>query len=204
MHRVDLLYCLARAFLPPPAGWSICDWGQALVDDLQELGDALDLDTGPARAAIAAECERWARAARAGGGQADDWLVEYARLFLTPPTQVSLNTGVYLEGSLGGSSQQMMQTCYQVAGLAPDEGFHDLPDHVAMQLEFIARLLERAARGEADAAGMADEYSREFIHAWAEPLQNACQKAGARFAAAHVYASLTRLLRQAVRDPSLA
>lgn len=202
--RSDLMFCLARAFLPPPAGWSIRDWGQPLVDDMQEIGLALDLDTGPARSAIAAECERWAASARESAASADNWLVEYSRLFLVPPVPVALNAGVYLEGSLGGTSTQMMRSCYESASVVPDERFHDLPDHVGMQLEFIARLLERGARGDTDGAGMADEFCAEFVHAWAGPLEQACDQAAQRLPAARVYAALVQLLRRAVHDPSMS
>lgn len=204
LQRSDLLFCLARAFLPPPSGWSVGDWGQPLVDDLLDIGEALALETGPARDAIAAECERWAQSGQEGHGTADDWLVEYSRLFLVPPVKVALNTGVYLEGSLGGVSTQMMRSCYEAAGIVPDERFHDLPDHVAMQLEFLARLLERGARGDADATGMVDEYCTEFVHAWAEPLERACDEAAQRLPAARVYAALARLLRMVVNDPSMS
>lgn len=201
--RADLLYCLARAFLPPPTDWSICDWGQLLVDDLSELGLQLGLDTVDTRQAIAVECARWSAAARAGDCVADGWLVEYSRLFLVPPVAVTLNTGVYLEGSLGGSSTQMVRSCYETAGVVPDERFHDLPDHVAMELEFVARLLERSAQGDADGVAMAEEFCAEFVHAWAEPLEQACRKAAQRLPAALVYVALARLLRHAVADPSL-
>ena len=204
LHRAELCLCLSRTFLPPPAGWSVCNWAQPLADDLAELGPSLGLDTGPAQAALNAECKRWATAARQADDTADAWLVEYTRLFLMPPVAVTLNAGVYLEGALGGVSPRMMASCYEAAGVVPDERFHDLPDHVAMQLEFVGRLHERAARGDADAAGMAEEYSREFIHAWGEPLERACLAASQRLPAARVYAALARLVREAVGDPALA
>jgi len=198
--RADLLYCLAQAFLPPPPGWNIGDWARPLEDDLEDLGPGLPgLDLQGVRTALASECARWAEASRAGG--ADSWLVEYSRLFLVPPVPVTLNAGVYLEGALGGSSAQMMLACYELAGVKPDERFHDLPDHVAMQLEFLARLHERAARGDADALGMADEFAAEFVLAWGGPFERACRKAAALFPAAAVFAALARVMRQAVGDP---
>lgn len=203
LQRADLLYCLARAFLPPPAGWTVCNWAQPLAEDLAELGTALALDIAEVQAAFAAECERWAAAARRSDESADDWLVEYTRLFLVPPVRVALNAGIYLEGTLGGVSSRMIASCYEVAGFAPDEQFRDLPDHVSMQLEFVARLEERAARGDAEAAGMAKEFCGEFMHAWSEPLEQACRAAGALLPAALVYAALVRLLRRAVDDPGL-
>lgn len=203
LDRADLLLCVARAFLPPPADWSACDWAQPLTDDLAELGAALGLDTRPAVDALAEASARWAAEAARDDGSADPWLVEYARLFLTPPVPVPLNAGLYLEGALGGSSVQMVRSCYQAAGVEPDESFRDLPDHVSMQLEFVGRLYERAARGDADAAGMADEYCREFVDHWAGPLEAACRRASAKSSAAEVYAALVRLVRLAVGDRTL-
>ena len=116
---------------------------------------------------------------------------------------VTLNTGIYLEGSLGGSSPRMMQACYETAGITLDAGFHDLPDHVAAQLEFMGRLYERAARGERDAAGMAEEFAHEFIHAWVDPLQQACARAQVRYACAGVFAALAGLIGAAVAAPEL-
>lgn len=187
LARADLLYCLARAFLPPPPHWTVLDWALPLADDLAAIGEELGIDTRPAREALQAECRR-------AGATADLWLVEYTRLFLTPPVSVPLNTGLYLEGAIGGMSAQMMHQCYLTAGVEPDDAFHDLPDHVAMQLEFIARLRERAARGEPDAAAMASEFVHEFVDAWTTPLERACLAAECETPAARVYAALTRLL----------
>ena len=203
LDRADLLFCLARAFMTPPEGWTVCDWAQPLADDLAELGASLGVDTDGVQAALDGECSRWASAARLADGSADPWLVEYSRLFLMPPVAVPLNTGLYLEGSIGGTAARMMRSCYETAGVVPSEAFHDLPDHVVMQLEFVARLMERSARGDADGMAMAEEFCSEFVHAWARPLEQACATASTRFPAARVYAALARLVRQAVDDPEL-
>lgn len=206
LDRADLLLTLSRTFLPPPAAWSVCDWAPPLLDDLAELGASLGLATEAVQTALAGECARWAVCARqadgSADGSADGWLVEYARLFLMPPAKVPLNTGLYLEGSLAGSAARMMHACYETAGVTPDERFRDLPDHVAMQLEFVGLLLERAARGETDAAGMAEEFCAEFVHGWAEPLERACAAAEGSVPAAAVYRALAGLLRAAVADPA--
>jgi TorA maturation chaperone TorD len=202
LARADLLFCLSQAFLPPPPAWSVCDWAQPLVDDLNELEPALDgIDLQPLRLAIERACAGWAALARQG--QPDLWLVEYSRLFLVPPVPVTLNAGVYLEGALGGSSTQMVRSCYEMAGVLPDERFHDLPDHVSMQLEFMGRLMERAARGDPDALAMADEYAAEFVHHWGPPLEAACRRAAETFPAAFVFAELASLVRQAAQEPGL-
>lgn len=203
LDQADLLYCLARAFMPPPEGWSVCDWAQPLQADLDEIGPLLGVDVSGVQTALEVECRRWAAAARVSDGSADSWLVEYARLFLMPPAVVPLNTGLYLEGAIGGTSAQMMRSCYETAGIVPDDGFHDLPDHVAIQVEFLARLVERGARGDGDGAAMAGEFATEFVHAWAGPLEQACAAAAGPHPAAAVYAALARLLRHALNDPSL-
>lgn len=202
VQQADLLYCLAQSFLPPPSQWAICDWAQPLTDDLSDLAPGLPgLNLEGVKAALEVECDRWAAAVRAGG--ADTWLVEYSRLFLVPPVPVTLNAGVYLEGALGGSSTQMMLACYEVAGVKPDERFHDLPDHVAMQLEFLARLYERAAQGQEDALEMAQEFAAEFVHAWGGRLEHACRKAALTLPAAKVFVEIVHLMRRAVGEPGL-
>jgi TorA maturation chaperone TorD len=198
LARAELLNCLSRAFLPPPPDWGIAEWGGLLSDDLRELGEATGLDTRAAVRALDAAIEASrADAARGGGSR---WLVEYSGLFLVPPVKVTLNAGVYLDGALGGASTQMVRSCYETAGFAPAEDFRDLPDHVAMQLEFVARLEERAAGGDDDAAAMAGEFCAMFIDGWAEPLERACLAAADRAAAARVYAALARLVRVAAGD----
>lgn len=203
LDQADLLYCLARTFMPPPEAWSVCDWAQPLQADLAEIGPALSLEVSDVQAALEAECRRWAGAASLADDSADSWLVEYARLFLTPPVVVPLNTGLYLAGAIGGTAAQMMRSCYEAAGIVPDDSFHDLPDHAAIQIEFLARLVERGALGNEDGTVMATEFAAEFVQAWVGPLEDACTAAVGRHPAAAVYVALTRLLRRTLHDPSL-
>jgi TorA maturation chaperone TorD len=193
-ERADLFFCLAAAFRPPPAQMSARDWSLPLAADLQELGAALGLDTAAAA--------RTLRALAAERDTDEPWLVDYSRLFLVPPVPVTLNTGLYLEGSIGGSSAQMLQQCYGTAGFAMQESFRDLPDHVAVQLEFIAALLQRAEGGDADVADMAREFADSFVSHWVRPLRDACERSAGRNQAALVYVAVVDVLQQAV-DPAL-
>lgn len=188
LEQADLFFCLTAAFLPPPAEMTGRAWCHALAADLDELAAQLDLDAG----AAVGELRRFAQTPAAD----EPWLVEYSRLFLVPPVAVTLNTGIYLEGGLAGVSAQMLTQCYATAGYARREGFHDLPDHVAIQLEFVGALLERAAGGDADAAAMAREFADGFIRHWIGPLHAACVRASDRRDAARVYASLVDLARE--------
>lgn len=65
--------------------------------------------------------------------------VEYTRLFLGPfGVAVPPYGSYYLEKSgevMGETTREVMQL-YRKAGLAIDEGFTELPDHIAVELEF--------------------------------------------------------------------
>jgi TorA maturation chaperone TorD len=188
--RADIVFCLAHAFLPPPAQLTGRAWCDALAQDLDELATELGLDAGAAMTAL----REFAAAAAAD----EPWLVQYSRLFLVPPAAVTLNTGIYLEGARGGASAQMLTQCYAAAGFMRREDFRDLPDHVAIQLEFIGALLERAAEGDTDAAAMAREFVDGFIRHWVDPLHGACLRAADRSDAARIYASLVDVTRAAL------
>lgn len=193
-ERADLFLCLAAAFRPPPAQMSERDWSLPLAADLEELGVALGLDTAAAA--------RTLRALAAAPGTDEPWLIDYSQLFLVPPVPVTLNTGMYLEGSIGGSSAQMLQQCYGTAGFAMQESFRDLPDHAAVQLEFVAALLQRAEAGDDAAQDMAREFVDSFVAHWVRPLRAALERSADRNRAALVYLAVLDVLQQAV-DPAL-
>jgi TorA maturation chaperone TorD len=183
----DLFFCLAAAFLPPPAQVGTQAWCESLADDLVDLSSSLGIDTTTASAAL--------RDSAAEPDAGEPWLIAYSRLFLVPPVPVTLNTGMYLEGSLGGVSAQMIEQCYATAGFRRREEFRDLPDHVGTQFEFIGALLERA---DDDSGAMAREFTDEFIRHWIDPLQAALMRAAERDAAARAYAALTRVAQAAL------
>ncbi len=74
----------------------------------------------------------------------EDLAVEYARLFLGPfETKVPPYGSLYLdgEGRVMGDSTMNVVRFYEEAGLSRNEDCHDLPDHVAVELEFMSFLI---------------------------------------------------------------
>jgi TorA maturation chaperone TorD len=188
----DLYLSLAAAFLPPPMSVSCAAWCATLAADLADLGTATGIEASAAAEALQ-------RLGTSDLDEADEaWLVRYSRLFLVPPVGVTLNTGIYLDGALGGQSVRMMEECYASAGFARSERFRDLPDHVAVQFEFLGALLERAELGDQGAAELAAEFAITFVAHWIEPLRTACERAVTRDSAASVYAALADLARRSL------
>jgi TorA maturation chaperone TorD/Pyruvate/2-oxoacid:ferredoxin oxidoreductase delta subunit len=69
---------------------------------------------------------------------------EYARLFVGPGRPVAHPyESVYREGRLVGDCALAVRQIYAAEGLAPES--HSLPDHVALELEFMAHLAQREA-----------------------------------------------------------
>jgi TorA maturation chaperone TorD len=74
--------------------------------------------------------------------------VEYARLFLGPfETQAPPYGSLYLNGErkvMGDSTMEVIRF-YEEAGLSRDKDFMDLPDHIAVELEFMSYLIYKEA-----------------------------------------------------------
>jgi putative dimethyl sulfoxide reductase chaperone len=195
--RSDVFLCLARAFEPPRDPEALGLLREALPEDLAELAALVGYD-------LAAPLAEY-RAAIAAVPDAERLLVLYSRLFLVPgEPHPSLNTGVYLDGALGGGSVTALQTCYRRCGLEPGADVRDLPDHLSIQLEFLAWLIAAEARSEqAGAEGppiRADEFLARFVAGWVEPFRVDVEAASRRFAIPdNPYVHLARLLEAAVR-----
>lgn len=100
----------------------------------------------------------------------DDLLLDYARLFLGPFEIFAHPYGsVYLDGEkvVMGNSTLAVKAFYAEQGLGLDDDFHELPDHIAVELEFLYLLYfrEDEARnsGDADAIAQAVEIRRRFL-----------------------------------------
>lgn len=193
--RAEFYLCLARAFAPPTGSGDLALLREELPGDLQELAAECGYDLADALADY--------RAAIAPVPDGEALLVTYSRLFLVPGDRhPALNTGVYLDGAVGGGSVRAMETCYQRCGLEKDEGFPDLPDHLSVQLEFVAWLLGAeiaAAEGQATPPLSAAEFLHSFVARWVRPFREDISAAEIRFGLDSTpYLALARILETAV------
>lgn len=192
--RAEFYLCLARAFLPPGNEADFRGLTAFLADDLGELAQHLDYPIAEALSEF--------RAAVSALPDSLSLRQTYAALFLTPPAPVPINAGLYLDGALMGQSVRLMEECYRRCGVERGEHFRDLPDHVAVQLEFVAYLYARAAQssaGEAASPLTAGEFLALFPRRW---LPTLCSKLDTatreRGIVPNPYAPLARILREAV------
>jgi len=145
-----------RALQYPDA--ELCDWiaNDGLVDSLRECLATIEPK-------FAEQAERWA--ALRDAGEDDELAIEYTRLFDTgssgPPCP--LYGGLY-----GGARMKTMEEAvrfYNHFGLTLSEEQRELPDHLAMELEFLHYLTYREATAlqAGDDAGPYQRAQRDFI-----------------------------------------
>ncbi|MHB8909035.1 MAG: TorD/DmsD family molecular chaperone [Syntrophales bacterium] len=76
----------------------------------------------------------------------DDLTIEYARLFLGPfEIKAPPYGSLYLDGEkkvMGDSTMEVIRF-YEEAGLSGSKDYRDLPDHIAVELEFMSYLIYR-------------------------------------------------------------
>ena len=78
----------------------------------------------------------------------DDLAVEYTRLFIGPGKHVAPYAAVYLGGegaSLWGAETIWVKKFIEAAGFDYRTDYHDLPDHVAVELEFMQEITANEA-----------------------------------------------------------
>lgn len=190
--KAEFFVCLARAFQPLSTPAARASFADELSGDLAELAGEAGYDLGPL-------VDRFAAHAL----DAEEHLLEdYSALFLVPPVPVPLNAGLYLDGGLLGRSTQAMLQRYGEAGLAPDECFRDLPDHVSMQLEYVAVMFARAADGDPASAACAREFLEQFVLGWITGFREALRTAALRISAARAYEVLAQMLEAAAQHES--
>jgi DMSO reductase family type II enzyme chaperone len=147
---------LSVAFSPPQEGIGSHGAPHAAVLILREVVRALGTPIPERALAAIEEGGRHATMNLAQGG-ADELEVEYNRLFVGPGAPRVYPYESLYRGSMslvmGPSVGEVLQA-YRRAGLTINAALKDLPDHVAVELEFMARLCCEEAR--AESAGRAD------------------------------------------------
>jgi TorA maturation chaperone TorD len=148
---------------------------------------------------------------------ADTLLLDYTRLFLGPMHIIAKPYGsVWLERDkeLMGDSTMAVQNLYREGGFDMDEEFHELPDHIAAELEFLYLLIYRENEARRDGKpealqakiALRKRFLDEHLGRWIGPF-TAAVRAGAQCGFYRELAALTdRFVGMEARDqaPSLA
>jgi DMSO reductase family type II enzyme chaperone len=197
--RSQLYVALAQAFREPEV--SSGKYGEcSLIQLLQQSALALDPEAlGPA-------VGRMVDALEINQGQAEESLraleIAYNRLFVGPGRpQATPYESFYRDkwGLLMGPSARDVERRYREAGLtlAPDR--HDLPDHVATELGFMAYLSMREAEAVDEERDVWLERERSFLRdhlsVWLPPLCHRVKKASGH----PFYTALAELTEMFVR-----
>jgi TorA maturation chaperone TorD len=146
---------LAEAFYGPSAGFTKELLAEAVGQDLRLATSWLDSD----RELFDAPLKALHRFTEAQAGTPPETVftalaVEHARLFVGPEQvpaspyesvwcDVDPDSGRHV---FGGPSTAAVSAVYSEHGLVPDPGHHDLPDHVATEMELCCYLCEREAQ----------------------------------------------------------
>ncbi len=121
---------------------------------------------------------------------AEALLLDYARLFLGPNQIIAKPYGsVWLEGgnTVMGDSTMAVQALYRKGGFDMSDEFREVPDHIAVELEFLYLLIyrenEAQRNGEPEAlqakAELRARFLDEHLGRWIGPFTSAV-KAGAQ------------------------
>jgi len=160
---------LARGFTYPDAGWvaTLLDgqWPAALAGVLEPL----DLAAEGVRQAIETLPEELEMALQA-------LQVEYTYLFINAVPRVPAPpyaSAYTAQGLLMGAPAEAALVAYRQAGLALAEDYHDLPDHIAAELEFLVWLGEQALAaqesGDEEQAGLRQAQQQAFLSQQVQP-----------------------------------
>lgn len=167
--KADFYQCLAVAFLAPMASaHANAMLNGDLTRDLADLDDEIGYGLTAQIRLLQSELDEIA--------DPQALLILYSQLFLAPPRKVQLNAASYLDGSFNGGTVVELEQCYAENGVARDEAFHDLADHVTVQLEFIAHLYRRTAAATVGDGGVSvpalsvGQFITRYPERWIAPL----------------------------------
>lgn len=186
--RADLCRFLAACYYQPGAEFT----EERLFDSMLDAAAQVQPN-------LAARVRRLSEAFSAEGPES--LLVDYTRLFLGPVQMIAEPYGsawLEEEKTLMRDSSMAVLGLYEEGGFEMDEDFHELPDHVAAELEFLYLLnfSENQARRIGDseaaaaAAGLRKRFLDEHLGVWIGPF-TAAIRAGAQSAFYRELAELT-------------
>lgn len=169
--REDVYRLLAACYYPPSR--------ELITEGCCSTLAALLESVAPEAAPFAAQA-----AAASESSPIDALAVEHARLFIGPFQLVAPPYGsVYLDDAktVMGDSTTRVAAFYHNCGLQLADDFHELPDHFAVELEFMSFLAFK--QREAEVSGNSDEVARittlqqeflgTYLMPWLEPFTSA-------------------------------
>lgn len=133
LARADLSRFVAACYYEPCPDFS----EERLFESMQAVAEVLNSD-------LAALAGRLGKAF--AGDDLQTLLVDHTRLFVGPARPVAMPYESFWLPREVGSSEGLLfpvQTLYQEGGFDLDDSFRDLPDHIAVELEFLYVLLFR-------------------------------------------------------------
>jgi TorA maturation chaperone TorD len=100
----------------------------------------------------------------------EDLAVEFTRLFIGPGDHVPPNSAVHMEGEgsvLWGASTGWVKHFIETTGFEYRSDYHDLPDHISVELEFMQELTARESEAlkenDGDTLGNLRQTQKEFV-----------------------------------------
>lgn len=187
--RADLCRLLAACYYQPGPEFA----EEMLFDSMREAAEKID-------AGLATQVDAVADAFNSL--PLEPLEVDYTRLFLNPDGALAAPyESVWMGGRDPVRTQEVIEAVvrfYAEAGFEMDEGFRDLPDHIAAQLEFLYALIFRDARdartvGTVSASEMTAAprvFVEQHLGRWVGPFASA-MRAGAETAFYRKLADLT-------------
>jgi DMSO reductase family type II enzyme chaperone len=108
---------------------------------------------------------------------------EYTRLFITayPRVVAPPYSSVYLdkEQFVWGKSTAEAARLYEAAGLGMNRNYHDIPDHIAAELEFVSYLIAEQQKGDEQGSPSTEQMSAlekrfltEHLYKWVQAFFN--------------------------------
>ncbi|WP_163576663.1 TorD/DmsD family molecular chaperone [Halomonas faecis] len=160
LASAELYLCLSRAFLTPVRHVTREELRDALLPDLRELAGQLPAISDDWLARFTATLD--------AVDSSQQLLLGYSKLFLTPPAPAPLNLGAHLDGAIQGRSALRIEALYRRHGLERATDFHDLPDHLALNLQWLAWMLSRWLEAHPNGSPAPDSdtapESRDIVH----------------------------------------